>query len=182
MTVTIDRAALGRHMPSLPARVSLTPAPGGLDGMWWPRSRVLTCELPALTAALGDLWGRITGVMVNPAHWSAVPRRVSVAGRTVHVGWSAMEQDPHRLTLFCVDGRWDVLVIPPETGPDAAARLMAGGGVDAPGQEESADRIDVRRGEEAWETEGGAGPPLSAPRPVGSPGAVGRRSSEVRGR
>ncbi|MEV7861080.1 DUF5994 family protein [Streptomyces hirsutus] len=170
MTVTIDRTASSRRAPSLSARLCLTPAPGGLDGTWWPRSRALTRELPALTAALGDLWGRITGVTVNPDHWPVIPRWVSVAGRTVHVGWSTEEQDPHRMTLFSTGGRRDVLAIPPETGVDAAARLMAGDGIDAPGREEAADRIDARSGEEAWETDGGAGPPSFLPRSIGSTG------------
>jgi hypothetical protein len=170
MTVTIDRTASSRRAPSLPARLCLTPAPGGLDGMWWPRSRALTRELPSLTAALGDLWGRTTGVTVNPDHWPVIPRRVSVAGRTVRVGRSTEEQDPHRLTLFSAGGRRDMLVIPPETSADAAARLMAGDGIDAPGREEATDKIDTRSREEAWETDGGAGPPPSSPRPIGSTG------------
>ncbi|MEU7722467.1 DUF5994 family protein [Streptomyces tibetensis] len=167
MAVTIDRTTSRRRTPPLAARLSLTPAPGGLDGMWWPRSRALTRELPSLTAALGDLWGRITGVTVHPAHWPVLPHWVSDAGRTVQVGWSTEEQDPHRLTLFSADGRRDVLVIPPETGAAAGARLMAGGGVDVPAREQAAQWIDARR-EEAWETDGGAGRPSSLPRPIGS--------------
>ncbi|MEU5593187.1 DUF5994 family protein [Streptomyces sp. NPDC020298] len=62
-----------------------------------------------------------TGVTVHPAYWPVLPHWVSYAGRTVQVGWSTEEQDPHRLTLFSADGRRDVLVIPPETGADAAA-------------------------------------------------------------
>ncbi|MFF4570468.1 DUF5994 family protein [Streptomyces sp. NPDC001410] len=157
MSVTIDRTTSGKCAPSLPVRLSLTPAPGGLDGTWWPRSRALTRELPLLTAALGDLWGRITRVTVNPAYWPVIPRRVSVAGRTVHVGWSTEEQDPHRLTFFSTDGCRDVLVIPPETGADAAAQLMAGDGIDTPARAEAADRIDARIREERWETDDGAG-------------------------
>ncbi|WP_345040146.1 DUF5994 family protein [Streptomyces sannanensis] len=82
-----------------------------LDGTWWPRSRALTRELPPLTAALGDLWGRITRITVAPAYWPVIPRWVSVAGRMVHMGWSTEEQDPHRLAFLSTDGRRDVLVI-----------------------------------------------------------------------
>jgi hypothetical protein len=180
MSVTIDRTTSSRRAPPLPARLSLTPAPGGLDGMWWPRSRALTRELPPLAAALGDLWGRITGITVNPAHWPVIPRRVSLAGRTVHVGWSTEEQDPHRLTFSSTDGRRDVLVIPPESGADAAAQLMAGDGIDAPTREEAADRINARIREEAWETDGGAGRAV-VPAPAHRFGrAFARRSTEVR--
>ncbi len=132
-----------------------------------------------MTAALGDLWGRITSITVNPVHWPVIPHWVSVAGRTVHVGWSTEEQDPHRLTLFSAHDRRDVLVIPPETGAESAARLMADGGIDAPAREGAADRIDARSREEAWETDGGAGRPSSPPRPIGST-VPSRRSTEVR--
>jgi hypothetical protein len=170
MAVSIDRTTSSRRAPSPPARLSLTPAPGGLDGMWWPRSRALTRELPALTAALAGHWGRTTDVTVHPAYWPVIPRWVSVSGRTVRVGWSIEEQDPHRLTLFSADGRRDVLVISPETGAAAAARLMTGGGIHALGREDAADRIDARSREEAWETDGGAGPPASLPRPMAPAG------------
>ncbi|MEW2621584.1 DUF5994 family protein [Streptomyces sp. NPDC048106] len=180
MPVTIDRTTSSRRAPPQPARLSLTPAPGGLDGTWWPRSRALTRELPALTAALGERWGRITGVTVHPAHWPVIPHWVSVAGRTVQVGWSTEAQDPHRLTLSLPDGHRDVLVIPPETGAEAAAQLMAGDGIDAPARGQAAERIDARIREEAWETDGGAGRavvPTSAYR-IARPFA--HRSTEVR--
>ncbi|MFJ9549577.1 DUF5994 family protein, partial [Streptomyces erythrochromogenes] len=62
MTTTLDRAA----QPAValrPARLSLTPKTtlaGLLDGAWWPYSRDLEIELPALAAALDETWGRIT--------------------------------------------------------------------------------------------------------------------------
>ncbi|MFH8769001.1 DUF5994 family protein [Streptomyces sp. NPDC017958] len=180
MPVTIDRTTSSRRAPPQSARLSLTPAPGGLDGMWWPRSRALTRELPTLTAALVEHWGRITGVTVHPAYWPVIPHWVSVAGRTVQVGWSTEAQDPHRLTVSLPDGRRDVLVIPPETGAEAAAQLMAGEGIDAPARGEAADRIDAGIREGAWETDGGAGRPSFLPRPIGSTGPSARRSAEVR--
>ncbi|WP_030774910.1 MULTISPECIES: DUF5994 family protein, partial [unclassified Streptomyces] len=64
-------------------------------------------------------------VTVNPARWPVVPHTVAVDGRTLHVGWFT-EQDPDKLILLSYTvGRWDLLVIPPETEPAAAARLMA---------------------------------------------------------
>ncbi|MFC9115710.1 MULTISPECIES: DUF5994 family protein [Streptomyces] len=159
MNVTIDRTMASRRLSAPPARLSLTPAPGGLDGVWWPRSRALSRELPLLTAALDGPWGRLTGVTVNPAHWPVIPSWVSLAGRAVWVDWSAEEQDPHRLTLFFADGRRDVLVVPPEAGA-AAAELMRGAGRGAGGRAGvAADRMDGRSAVEAWETDGGAGAP-----------------------
>ncbi|MFF3446701.1 DUF5994 family protein [Streptomyces sp. NPDC002667] len=113
--------------PSL--RLSLAPAgpaPALLDGAWWPRSRDLGAELPALTAVLDRLWGRITRVTLNPTHWPVVPRRVPVAGHVVNVGWFLAEQDPHELLLLSHHmGRWNLLVVPPRTDPVSAAWLMA---------------------------------------------------------
>lgn len=41
------------------------------------------------------------------------------------VGWFKAEQDPHKLLLLSYTaGRWDLLVIPPETDAVTAARLM----------------------------------------------------------
>lgn len=114
---------------SPPLRLMLAPAgtaPALLDGAWWPRSRDLTAELPALTAALAPVWGRITHVTVNPTFWPVIPRKVPVAGHVVGVGWFKAEQDPHKLLLLSYSvGRWDLLVIPPETDPATAARLMS---------------------------------------------------------
>nr|WP_107116442.1 DUF5994 family protein [Streptomyces sp. NRRL F-4489] len=161
----------GERAPAPPARLSFTPAgspPGLLDGAWWPRSRDLSRELPALVAALDARWARITRVTVNPAHWPVVPRKVPVAGHTVHVGWFAAEQDPHKMILLSsAGGRWDLLVVPPETGPAAAARLMAAAA--APGGLLTASALmadeDTTRGvreslrrEDDWENDGGAVP------------------------
>lgn len=111
-----------------PVRLSLAPdgaPPALLDGAWWPHSRDLGAELPALAAVLDPLWGRITRVTVNPVHWPVVPRKVPVTGHTVKVGWYGAEQDPHELMLLSYRaGRWNLLVVPPQTPPDTAAWLM----------------------------------------------------------
>ncbi|MFD3498948.1 DUF5994 family protein [Streptomyces sp. NPDC058678] len=130
MAATITRSSTLEDRASAPTlRLSLAPvgsAPALLDGAWWPRTRDLAAELPSLTAVLDPLWGRITRLTVNPTHWSSVPRKVSVAGRVVKVGWFHGEQDPHELLLLSYRvGRWNLLVIPPQTTPAAAARLMA---------------------------------------------------------
>lgn len=168
MTVTIVRTASDERVP-LPARLALTPpsrVAGRLDGAWWPRSRDLAGELPALTATLDALWGRITRVTVNPTQWPVIPRKVPVAGHTVHVGWFADEQDPHALVLLSYSvGRWDLLVIPPETDAAAAVRLMAAAatvGGNSTASALLADDVasegvtDAASREVAWETDGGA--------------------------
>ncbi|MEU7054726.1 DUF5994 family protein [Streptomyces sp. NPDC046197] len=181
MTATIDRTITIELLSSAPARLSLTPpasAPGLLDGAWWPRSRDLLWEIPALTDALDARRGRITRVIVNPAHWPVIPRRVPVSGHIVQVGWFAAEQDPNKLILLSYTvGRLDLLVIPPEAEAAAPARLMAAAAV--PGSLRTAgglmadeamsrDAAEVRSREEEWETDGGPPPAAgllsSAPR------------------
>ncbi|MFC8277884.1 DUF5994 family protein [Streptomyces sp. NPDC057271] len=192
MTTTLDRTANRALTPGLPARLSLTPKTtlaGPLDGAWWPRSRDLAAELPALVDALEGRWGRITRVLVNPGRWPVVPHKVAVTGHVLHAGWFT-EQDPDKIILLSyTTGRCDLLVIPPETDPASAARLMTAaalpGSVLAAGALMSGEAATGRRmrearsSESAWESEGGAGPapqpqPQPQPRPTTHP-AVGAR-------
>ncbi|MFI5615950.1 DUF5994 family protein [Streptomyces sp. NPDC051567] len=185
--MTLDRAAPGLLAPPRPVRLSLTPGTalaGQLDGAWWPSSRDLAAELPALAAALDEPWGRITRVTVNPAPWPVIPHKVPVEGRWVHVGWFT-EQDPDKLILLSgTVGRWDLLVVPPETAPAPAARLMAAAAI--PGSVLTARALmaaeavigrgirNARTREDDWESEGGA-----CMSPFGGP--VGRRSRPAPG-
>ncbi|WP_086563838.1 DUF5994 family protein [Streptomyces africanus] len=186
MTATVSHAltaeADDRSAWSSP-RLSLAPvgsAPPLLDGAWWPRSRDLGAELPSLIAVLDPLWGRITRVTVNPTHWPAVPRKVPVAGHVVKVGWFLAEQDPHELLLLSYRaGRWNLLVVPPRTPPESAARLMAA--ASDPFGTSTASRLmeeeaRVRTAYEAdraveavWDSEGGHQAPAPAvpPQPRG---------------
>ncbi|MFF7884054.1 DUF5994 family protein [Streptomyces sp. NPDC020794] len=122
----VEDRTFSSSLPPLRLQLALPgTAPALIDGAWWPRSRDLTAELPALTAVLDPLWGRITHVTVNPTFWPVIPRRVPVQGHMVKVGWFKAEQDPHKLLLLSYTaGRWDLLVIPPETDDVTAARLM----------------------------------------------------------
>ncbi|MET7715524.1 DUF5994 family protein [Streptomyces sp. NPDC005407] len=187
MTVTIGRTTIPGRVSSPGARLSLTAAGsvrGLLDGAWWPRFRDLSRELPALTDALDGLWGRITRVTVNPAYWPVVPRKVPVTGRMLHVGWFRDEQDQHKLILLSYTvGRWDLLVIPPETDAASAVRLMAAAAT--PGSFRTAGRLmadeaiargatDARSREEEWETDGGAGSGGAGSSPLGIPSGLQR--------
>lgn len=113
------------------ARISLKPHtehPGMVNGAWWPRSRDLAAELPPLIAALDAAWGQIHRVTVNVRMWPEIPRRLVTGLHTVRVGWFDAEQDRHDLCLLshsCAPYRWDLVVVPPETDPERAERLMA---------------------------------------------------------
>jgi hypothetical protein len=130
MSMSADRTLMIHEPFSAPlVRLALKPegaSAGLLDGAWWPHSRNLLRELPALTDVLDPLWGRITRITVNPTHWPVIPRRVPVNGHVVKTGRFKAEQDQHHLLLRSYRiGRWDLLVIPPQTTAAAAARLMA---------------------------------------------------------
>ncbi|RKT05556.1 hypothetical protein BX286_3556 [Streptomyces sp. 3211.6] len=169
MTTILDRTASRDLAAEFPVRLSLTPKTtlaGQLDGAWWPRSRDLEAELPPLVTALEEPWGRVTRVTVNPTRWPVIPHKVAWDGRTLHVGWFT-EQDPDKLILLSYTvGRWDLLVIPPESEPAAAARLMSAAAI--PGSVLTAGVLmanetvigrgvrDARRREALWESEGGA--------------------------
>ncbi|MEU0728512.1 DUF5994 family protein [Streptomyces sp. NPDC006140] len=182
MTATTSRPSTTEaddRVSPAPLRLSLAPAgsaPALLDGAWWPRSRDLEAELPSLTAVLDPLWGRITRVTVNPAQWPVIPRKAPVAGHVVNVGWFRDEQDPHELLLLSYHvGRWNLLVVPPQTTPDSAAWLMAAasdprGMSTASRLVEEATRLrtlhDADRAVEAvWDSEGGIEAPDGAARP-----------------
>ncbi|MCX4665509.1 DUF5994 family protein [Streptomyces sp. NBC_01381] len=150
--------------PSTGARIALKHAdvPAGLlDGAWWPRSRDLTRELPALAAVLDDRLGRITRVAVNPRNWPTIPRQVQVTGHLVKIGWFTPELDPHKILLLSYTvGRWDLLVIPPETGPGDAARLMAAATRPESALLTASDLMAAEQAteesEESWEDDGGS--------------------------
>lgn len=154
--------------PIPPPRLVLKPAhaaQGLLDGAWWPRSRDLTRELPALIGTLDRCWARVTRVAVHPSLWPVIPRRVPASGHVVHVGWFT-EQDANKLLLLSyTTGRLDLLVIPPECDLAAATRLMAAAadprcrrtasGILADDELLPAAGTDGRD-EADWESEGGA--------------------------
>jgi hypothetical protein len=129
MGLILDHTTHDESLAPGDVRLSLKPVSAAsalLAGAWWPRSRNLTAELSALTATPDALWGQITRVAVNPHFWPVVPRRLAVAGHVVHVDWFTADQDPHKLLLLSRDtGRWDLLVIPPETDSETAARLLS---------------------------------------------------------
>ncbi|GAA2793092.1 DUF5994 family protein [Streptomyces showdoensis] len=166
--------------PTRRARLALTPntsMAGLLDGAWWPYSRDLATELLPLVEALRDRFGRVTRITANPAPWPVALRKVPVGGYAVHVGWFT-GQDPDTMILLSYGhDRCDLLVIPPETGPASATRLMAA--ASAPGnvhttgtlmsEENATGRLlrEAGAGEDAWETDGGAFPqPRPRPHPV----------------
>jgi hypothetical protein len=97
-----------------------------LDGAWWPRTRDLSEELPALLTELHSRGIRATRVAYNPASWDPAPRRLDADGRVIRLGWFR-SIDPQLLDLTgdLERGRVDLLVVPPDTSAAAAAAAFS---------------------------------------------------------
>ena len=122
--------ALQSPLPSHPVLrmrlASRSDMPRPIDGAWWPHSYDLLFELPRLLAGLPRAWGHITGVTVNGATWSAVPGRMLVFNQVVRLRRSVAASAPHTIVLLAPGrGRWDLLVLPPDTTEETAEPLMA---------------------------------------------------------
>ncbi|MFM9812848.1 DUF5994 family protein [Streptomyces scabiei] len=122
--------ALQPPLPSHPVlRLRLAPqggTPRRIDGAWWPRSYDLLAELPRLFAGLPRAWGNISSATVNGPMWSMPPGRMLVANQVVRLHRSLTAPAPHTIVLLAPGrGRWDLLVVPPDTTVEAAEPLMA---------------------------------------------------------
>ena len=124
----------GRDIPERQPvpRLLLRPERSGaapLDGGWWPRSDDPAAELPGLIPALDERHGRITRVMLGTAGWnSSRPRLLYLSSpegsRVVKVGWFAT-MPAGLLTATSRRGqRTDLLIVPPDTGEQAAQAAM----------------------------------------------------------
>ncbi|MDG9715448.1 DUF5994 family protein [Streptomyces sp. DH24] len=95
-----------------------------LDGAWWPRSRDIAAELPALVAALTEHLGPVDRVGLDAQAWEGLPTRLTIDGRVVHIDSYPVGDD----TVLVTRGEQDhfsLLVVPPDATPDAAHAAMA---------------------------------------------------------
>jgi hypothetical protein len=106
-------------------RLETTHARGGvLDGAWWPRSRDIGAELPSLITALTEHLGPVTRVGLDAGTWDELPTRLTVEGRVVHIDSFPVGDDTVLITRGDRD-YFSLLVVPPDTEPDAARAAMA---------------------------------------------------------
>ena len=123
-------------------RVTLKPAApvtGRVDGAWWPRSRDLSAELPALLTDMAGRWEPVSRVTYNLDIWDPTERRLAIAGRTVRLG-GFHSQHSDTVTLIDTTGQrhLTLLVVPPETASPAAQHALTTAA--EPGND---DRIDT---------------------------------------
>lgn len=140
------------------------PATGYVDGGWWPRSRNLTTELPALAEALAVRLGRIVRVAYALSAWDPAPRRFEVEGQQVRLeGFTYQDKN-----IIHVTGtnrvRVSLLVIPSETtapaGDEALMTAARHDNADRPEVLLAAPRLPAPRqsyehSAQRWESEGG---------------------------
>ncbi|MDQ1009513.1 hypothetical protein QFZ82_003998 [Streptomyces sp. V4I23] len=97
---------------------------GILDGAWWPRSRDVGAELPSLITALTEHVGPLTRVGLDSSAWEELPTRLIIDDRVVHIDSFPVGDDTVLITRGDRD-HFSLLVIPPDTTPDAARAAMA---------------------------------------------------------
>ena len=146
------------------------PAPGGLQGGWWPQSRDLAVELADLVDHFPPEWGRIVRATFSPPDWDPAPRRIPTARGDVKVG-SFPRDDTHLVLLKTTDHAvLRVLVVPPGMSPDQGDEALLAAAT--PGYAHTAaclldtvsEHPDVDP-EDHWSDDGGAwlGPHPAAP-------------------
>ena len=115
-----------RSSPSLDVRLRPSEAAGGrLDGAWWPSSRDLAAELPGLVDHCPVAAGHVDRVVFSRPEWSSCPRKVDVQRGRIRTG-SFPSDDAHLLIPgLSTKAQLVLLVVPPDTEPDLAHRLMA---------------------------------------------------------
>lgn len=140
-------------------RLDLSPDPrtGVSDGAWWPRSTSLQAELPDLDRAVHALTGsRIARVAYTLSLWSPAPRKLRTSLGITKLGWFQDSARPSDIDLDLSDNATLVLtVIPPDTEPSFARRMLADGGhslLTAPAM------TPIQRALDRWEDEGGHAP------------------------
>jgi hypothetical protein len=113
------------------------PVTGFVDGGWWPRSRDLPAELPALLAVLAVRLGPVESVSYNLDAWGPMPRKITLDGRLVRLA-GYRSQHPATIEVLSAAHRLTLLVVPPEATPQAAHDALT-----AAGHRANADPIEA---------------------------------------
>ena len=94
-----------------------------LDGAWWPRSTDPLAELPELVLAIDGVHEPVKRLILHAGEWAEQPMKLQVGERVIRIGYFA-SQPVSLLTAISGQSRVDLLVIPPDTDPDAADEAM----------------------------------------------------------
>jgi Family of unknown function (DUF5994) len=99
-----------------PVRLTLASRLGDqIDGAWWPRTGLISRELPELIAALDVRLGRVIDISVN---WSSLQRPPDLNSD----GWRGIHQ--HVMTVGSRKARANLLIVPYRTGTALAVMIL----------------------------------------------------------
>ncbi len=108
-------AAATRRLAS-PLRLTLASRLGNtIDGAWWPRTGLISRELPELVSVLEVRLGRVIDINVN---WSSLQRPPDLNWD----GWRGIHQ--HVMTVSSCNARANLLIVPYRTGTALAVMVL----------------------------------------------------------
>lgn len=108
---------------------------GSVDGGWWPRTRSLGAELPALLPLLADRLGPVERVSFHLGDWDGAAKAVRAGGGLVKLsGFRA--QKAGTIDVLGPQQRVTLLVVPSEASSEDADDALA-----AAGRSESTDTV-----------------------------------------
>lgn len=108
--------AMGSRHPASPVRLTLAPGLGSeIDGAWWPRTGLISRELPELVSILEVRLGQVIDINVN---WSSLQRQPDLNW----AWWQGIH--PHVMTIGGHVARAKILIVPYRTGTALAVMLL----------------------------------------------------------
>jgi Family of unknown function (DUF5994) len=114
-TPRVISTAGGRRSAS-PVRLTLAPRLGNkIDGAWWPRTGLISRELPELISVLDVRLGQIIDINVN---WSSLQRQPDLNWDW----WQGIR--PHVMTVSGHDARAKLLIVPHRTSTALAVMIL----------------------------------------------------------
>jgi hypothetical protein len=99
-----------------PVRLTLAPRLGNkIDGAWWPRTGLISRELPELISVLDVRLGQVIDINVN---WSSLQRQPDLNW----AWWQGLR--PHIMTVSGRDARAKLLIVPHPTSAALAVMIL----------------------------------------------------------
>lgn len=113
---------------------------GHVDGAWWPGSRDLAAEVPALVEQLSARWGPVDRVSYDLAAWLPAARSVPVGGRRIRLdGFRGRRPTDAVHVLKAGRPALTLLVVLPATDSGEAAETLRRAG--SAGNRETVDEL-----------------------------------------
>jgi Family of unknown function (DUF5994) len=98
------------------------PTSAWVDGVWWPRTRDLTAELPPLLTAVSHRVGTVAMVGYHLNAWNHAGRQVDTDSGTVILQGFTADDPPTVLVIGTSGQRLTLVVVPSGTGDATASK------------------------------------------------------------